>query len=253
MYKLYGGTFTRALAPQMVLEEADLPYELHVVDMAAKEHRSAEFLSLNPAGFVPALVTPEGDVLHEAAAIMLYLTDRHGLDELAPPASDPQRGVFLSKLFYFTNDVQPPFKRFFYAYRYALRKADVADVTAQSREMVCERWQVLEDWLSANGPYHLGDRFTFADLHVAMWMAYGFEEPGDLADQFPASRRLFELVLDRPVSGPMINNLMDIIAGSRTALSSCNRAIASLTRSVTSIAPGAWVMHSSGFALSMAT
>ena len=103
MYKLYGGTFTRALAPQMVLEEAGLPYELHAVDMASGEHRGEEFLKLNPAGYVPALTTPEGDVLHEAAAIMLYLTDRHELEDLAPQVDAPQRGGFLSKLFYFRS------------------------------------------------------------------------------------------------------------------------------------------------------
>lgn len=215
MYKLYGGTFTRALGPQMVLEEAGLPYELHVVDMAGQEHRSEAFLKINPAGYVPALVTPEGDVLHEAAAIMLYLADRHGLEDLAPLAGDPQRGVFLSKLFYFTNDVQPSLKRFYYAARYALQKADVDAFKAQQRAMVCERWQVLEDWLSAHGPYHLGDRFTLADLHLAMWIAYGFKTPADIVDEFPASRRLFDLVLERPKSGPMIKGLIDLMVKRR--------------------------------------
>ncbi len=217
MYKLHGGSFTRALAPQMVLEEAGLPYELHVVDMAGKEFRNEAYRKLNPAGFVPALETPEGDVLHEAAAIMLYLTDRHGLEDLAPSPTDPQRGVFLSKLFYFTNDLQPSFKRFYYASRYALHKSDIDDLRAQCREIILERWQVLEDWLATNGPYHLGDRMTFADLHLAMWIAYGFDKPADFLDAFPASRRLYDLCLKRPVAGPMLRDLVDIIAGRRAA------------------------------------
>jgi len=125
MYILYGGGFSRALGPQMVFEEAGLPYELRVVDIDGQEHRGADYKKLNPAGYVPALVTPEGDVLHEAAGIMLYLADRHNLNELAPLAHDPERGIFLSKLFYFTNDVQPSMKRFYYARRYALRDEDV--------------------------------------------------------------------------------------------------------------------------------
>ena len=54
--------------------------------MANQEFRSDAYRKLNPAGFVPALETPEGDILHEAAAIMLYLTDRHGLEAMAPSA-----------------------------------------------------------------------------------------------------------------------------------------------------------------------
>ena len=78
MYILYGGSITRSLAPQMVLEEGSLAYTLREIDIDAGEHRGEAFLEINPAGYVPALVTPEGHVLHEAAAIMLYLADRHG-------------------------------------------------------------------------------------------------------------------------------------------------------------------------------
>jgi glutathione S-transferase len=215
MYILYGGGFTRALGPQMVLEEAGLPYELRVVDMDGQEHRGKDFLKLNPAGYVPALVTPEGEVLHEAAGIMLYLADRHGLDHLAPPATDPKRGIFLSKFWYFTNDIQPSLKRFYYAHRYALRKDDIADVRDQSRQMASERWRILDDWLAANGPFHLGERFTMADLHLAMWAAYGFDQPGDMADIFPATGRIFDHVRQRPKSGPLLEGLLEVMTERR--------------------------------------
>lgn len=209
MYILYGGNVTRALGPQMVLEEGGLPYELREIDIAAGEHRGEAFLELNPAGYVPALVTPEGDVLHEAAAIMLHLADRHGLTGLAPAADDRRRGVFLSKLFYFTNDVQPSLKRAYYPRRYAPRDADAGVVAAKSEAMALERWRVLDDWLADNGPFHLGERFSLLDLHMAMWACYGFREPGDLLDDMPACRRLFDLCRARPVSGPMLQGLMD--------------------------------------------
>jgi glutathione S-transferase len=211
MYILYGGGVTRALGPQMVLEEGGIPYELRPVDIVKQEHRSETFLKINPAGYVPALITPEGDVLHEAAAIMLYLADRHGLTDLAPAIDDPQRGVFLSRLFYFTNDVQPSMKRTYYAARYALRTDDVAAVAAQSEGMVRERWQVLENQLAAAGPYHLGERFSLLDLHLAMWAAYGFRKPADLLDDMPASKKVFDRVMARPKCGPLIQALMDTV------------------------------------------
>ena len=84
MYILYGGDFTRASLVQWMLEEGRIQYELRKIDILKGEHRSAEFLALNPAGLVPVLITPEGDVLSEAAALMLHLADRHQLTDLAP-------------------------------------------------------------------------------------------------------------------------------------------------------------------------
>src|SRR5215213_7186278 len=100
MYILYGGDFTRAALVQWVLEEGDLDYELRKIDIIKGEHRAAEFLAINPAGLIPVLITPDGDVLYEAAALMLYLADRHQLTELAPAMTDPHRGLFLSTIFF---------------------------------------------------------------------------------------------------------------------------------------------------------
>ncbi len=41
-----------------------MPYELRYVDIAGGENRTAAFLAINPAGYVPALITPEGERLH---------------------------------------------------------------------------------------------------------------------------------------------------------------------------------------------
>ena len=50
-YVLYGGGVTRSLGPQMVLEEADLPYTLVERDEARGDHRQPAYLMINPAGF----------------------------------------------------------------------------------------------------------------------------------------------------------------------------------------------------------
>jgi len=40
----------------MVLNEKGVPFELHIIDMAKKEHKSAEFLKIQPFGQVPYIV-----------------------------------------------------------------------------------------------------------------------------------------------------------------------------------------------------
>lgn len=74
-----------------MLELAALPYEKITVEVRKGEHRQTAYLSVNPKGFVPALQTPEGQILTESAAICLYLCERHGL--LAPAPATAARGV----------------------------------------------------------------------------------------------------------------------------------------------------------------
>ena len=71
-----------------LLEELGLPYRLRPVDLLEGLEDDAEFLAVNPAGFIPAIV--DGDVtMVESIAIMEYLLARHGPSSLAPETSDP--------------------------------------------------------------------------------------------------------------------------------------------------------------------
>ena len=71
-----------------LLEEMGLPYKLRPVDLMAGVENDAEFLAINPAGFIPAI--QDGTVtMVESIAIMEYLMGRYGPTQLAPDARDP--------------------------------------------------------------------------------------------------------------------------------------------------------------------
>jgi glutathione S-transferase len=71
-----------------LLEEMGIPYRLRPVDLMAGVEKDAEFLAINPAGFIPAI--QDGDVtMVESIAIMEYLIARYGPTQLAPEAHDP--------------------------------------------------------------------------------------------------------------------------------------------------------------------
>ncbi len=216
-YRLYGPAWTRATGVMMVLEELGLPYERVEIDVRGGGLEAQDFLAINPAGFLPVLTTPEGQHLHEAGAIMLYLAERHALGDLVPAPGDPDRGLFLSHFFYLTNDIQPPSKRFFYPHRYALRPEDVAETRRRAREAAEERWQVLDRILQAKGPWHLGERFSIADMQAALWAAYGFDHIDDIISRFPAIGRLFEGIMARPKCALMLQEQRQIIAGFHAA------------------------------------
>ncbi|MBX9639584.1 MAG: glutathione S-transferase, partial [Mycobacteriaceae bacterium] len=69
----------RSVKPLVVLEELNIPFNIHPVNILAGEQKSAEFLALNPLGKIPVLkveVSGQPDqVLIESAAIIYYLLD----------------------------------------------------------------------------------------------------------------------------------------------------------------------------------
>ncbi|ARM88981.1 glutathione S-transferase domain-containing protein [Rhizobium sp. CIAT894] len=166
MYILFGGDFTRATLVQWVLEEGKIEYELRKIDIINGEHRSAEFLAINPAGLVPVLITPEGDALYEVAALMLYLADRHQLTELAPTSTDPDRGHFLSAIFHIAGDIQSEMKRFHFPHRFSLRSKDNGGIQNLAKSLVMSRLRVMNTRLAQRGPYVLGTRFSLADFYL---------------------------------------------------------------------------------------
>ena len=200
-YILYGGVFTRALITQMVMAEGGIDYELRKVDILKDEHRSAAFLNINPAGWVPALVTPEGEMLHETPAINLYLADRHQIEHLAPVLQDPNRGRFLSALFYISGELEPAMKRYFYPQRYVIDARETEAMKHKSLDDALERLRVIDQRLTADGPFHLGERFSLADLTLTFWV-------NSLQDQqrieaFPAVKACATRTMNRPVLQPL--------------------------------------------------
>jgi glutathione S-transferase len=147
-----------------LLEEMGLPYRLRQVDLLAGVSNDAEFLALNPAGFIPAL--QDGDVtLVESIAIMEYLMARHGPTPLAPAPLDPAFPAYqqflhlgeagLAASMYFvvvSRNLAPPAERDNWGARKALQ-------VFESRLGLVKRQ--LE-----RAPYMAGEAFTAADISV---------------------------------------------------------------------------------------
>jgi glutathione S-transferase len=99
-----------------LLEEMGLAYRLRPVDLLAGVEKDAEFLAINPAGFIPAI--QDGDVtMVESIAIMQYVMARYGPTSLAP---DPHDAAFPAYHRIPTNDwrqaqsqVQTPWRHVF--------------------------------------------------------------------------------------------------------------------------------------------
>ena len=200
MYILYGDDFTRSMLVRWVLEEGKLEYEHRKIDILKDEHRTAEFLAINPTGLVPVLITPDGNALYEVAALMIYLADRHQLSQLAPAVTDPHRGLFLSTVFYIAGEIQSEMKRFYYPHRFSLRREDDAGIRDLAKRLLLNHLDVMDARLEKSGPYVLGDRFCLADWYLSYWMT--FLEPNVLRERFPSIAAVYDLVKSRPSTAP---------------------------------------------------
>lgn len=80
MIDLYTAATPNGWKATITLEELDLDYTVHAVDLAAGEQRTPGFLELNPNGRIPVIVDPdEGNrVVFESGAILLYLAEKAG-------------------------------------------------------------------------------------------------------------------------------------------------------------------------------
>ena len=147
-----------------LLEEMGLPYRLRDVDLLAGVKNDAEFLAINPSGFIPAL--RDGDVtMVESIAIMEYLTGRYGPTTLAPAPQDAAFPVYqqflhmgeagLAASVYFVSgarNIAPENERDNWSAR-------------QAMEVFTTRLALVTRQLE-RAPYMAGDAFTAADISV---------------------------------------------------------------------------------------
>ena len=97
---------TRSTGALILLEELGVPYQLHVMNMKAGEHRQPAYLGVNPMGKVPA-VTHGDAVVTEQGAVFMYLADLFPEAGLAPPIGDPLRGPYLRWMVFYGSSFEP--------------------------------------------------------------------------------------------------------------------------------------------------
>ncbi|QRO00730.1 glutathione S-transferase family protein [Archangium violaceum] len=160
--KLYFNPQSRAVVSKWMLDECGAEYELVPIDFAKREHKTPEFLKINPAGKLPALVDGETKVF-EGAAICLYLADKYPQANLAPKIGSPERGRYLSLMVYSTSQLEPSM---------ADRMLKVETLPQRGWTDFDTAMNVVEDELG-KGPYLFGDWFTAADVMIGamcIWM-----------------------------------------------------------------------------------
>ena len=80
MIDLYTAATPNGWKASITLEELDLPYNVHAIDLSSGDQKKPPFTGINPNGRIPAIVDRGNDdfAVFESGAIMLYLAERSG-------------------------------------------------------------------------------------------------------------------------------------------------------------------------------
>jgi GSH-dependent disulfide-bond oxidoreductase len=106
MIDLYTWPTSNGQRAAIALEECGLAYRVHRVDLSKDEQHAPAFLTINPAGVIPAIVDPDGPggaplALAQSGAIALYAATKSGRFLPTDPA---QRAIALQWLFFACAD-----------------------------------------------------------------------------------------------------------------------------------------------------
>ncbi|WP_226578640.1 glutathione S-transferase family protein [Acuticoccus sediminis] len=171
MLTLFTAPGTCALATHIALAEASADYALRRVKFAENEQRSPEYLTINPLGRVPALVTPDG-ALTETPALLVFVAQTHPTARLAP-LSDPVAFAKLQSFnSYLASTVHVAHAHRPRASRWADDAAAIEAMRAKVPETMTAAFTLIENALE--GPWVLGEQYSVSDGYLftlTRWLA----------------------------------------------------------------------------------
>lgn len=157
--KLYYAPGACSLAPHIVAREAGLRLDLERVDLGTgKTEGGADFKTINPKGYIPALALDGGEVLTEASALVQYLADQAPQAGLAPAHGTIERYRLLEWLGFISTELHKGFG--------PLWNPQTPEAAKNiARANLAKRLAYLDERL-ASGSYLTGDCFTIADAYL---------------------------------------------------------------------------------------
>jgi len=173
---LYTASTPNGWKASITLEELEIPYETHAVDLSAGDQKQEDFLAINPNGRIPAIVdrSAGGIPVFESGAIMIYLAEKGGR---LLPTDAAGRARTLSWLMFQMGGVGPMMGQANVFYRYFPEKLQPAIDRYQneSRRLfeVLERGLSDSEWLA--GEYSIADIANWSWVRTHKWSGVSVE------------------------------------------------------------------------------
>ena len=148
-----------SISPHIALCEAGIAHQIDKVDLKAKKTEGgADYLAINPKGYIPALQLDNGEVLVEGVAIVQYIADQKPESGLAPKAGTMERYRLMEWLTFISSELHKGFSPLF-------NPAIPDEVKKIFRDRLALRWAYVDKQL-AGKDYVMGKTFTVADGYL---------------------------------------------------------------------------------------
>jgi GST-like protein len=192
MIDLYTSPTPNGWKASCTLEELEIPYETHPVDLSKLEQKQEWFLKLNPNGRIPVIVDRDaGDfAVFETGAIMLYLAEKAGR---LLPTDARGRSRVMQWLMFQMGGIGPMMGQANVFFRYFPEKIQPAIDRYQNESR--RLFEVLERRLGESE--WLADDFSIADIANWCWVRT-YKWSGVSADGLPNLKRWRDAIRERP-------------------------------------------------------
>lgn len=191
MFDLYTFTTPNGRKVSIALEELQLPYQVHKIDITKGEQFTPEYIAINPNSKIPALVDRDAQItIFESGAILLYLAEKTG--KLLPTEAK-KRFEVIEWLMFQMASVGPMFGQYNHFNRFAPEKIPYAIDRYQKETL--RLYGVLDRQLSDN-EFICGD-YSITDIATFPWIA-AYEFMGLTLDENPNLKRWLEVMQQLP-------------------------------------------------------
>ena len=165
MIDLYTAPTPNGWKASVTLEELELPYEVHAIDLSSLDQKKPDFTRLNPNGRIPVIVDrEEGDLpIFESGAIMIYLAEKAGR---LLPTERRARARVIEWLMFQMGGIGPMMGQANVFFRYFPEKIQPAIDRYQNESR--RLFEVLDVRLAQSE--WLGDDYSIADIANWCWV-----------------------------------------------------------------------------------
>lgn len=165
MYTVYTIPGSCSTGIVILLEKMELEYT------AVKREDVPNYSQFVPTNQVPALKLPDGQIITEGAAIVLYLLEKHNSPML--PSDLSEKAEFLRWLMFDYATLHPAYSKMFtLLYRIEIDGNAKASAIEQLAQSVSGLWRILDRELEKK-PYITGNKPNIVDYLAAVYSTWG--------------------------------------------------------------------------------
>ena len=207
MIELYTSPTPNGYKISVALEELEIPYNVHVVNLQSGDQKKPEFLELNPNGRIPVIVDTDNDNLSimESGAQLIYLAEKVG--KLLPTEAKARSKV-IQWLMFQMGGIGPMMGQANVFYRYWPGEKIQPAIDRYQNEGR-RLFEVMETRLKDNE--YLADDFSIADIANWCWVRI-YKWSGINIDGLDGLQRWMNMMEERPACKKGVSVPIDIVA-----------------------------------------